>query len=224
MEDGEGTSAGAATVGRTRIPPCAWCMAAWNCAVQQNLLSARSPAGGGTRSTATNTETSMQHFHVRKPSSRSKDAPPGHLGDGGLPRCRHHERAGAPWISSGRHERRALDDASRGLGAPLSPSPALDSRKWAPQPIVISRNGLGNGRAASASLARRRRPRARCVQMKQSSTHLKSICCSEFGVRDNDEFSHDCGDGDEGLFACAEETFVEGAEGRVVFLRRRLRP
>jgi hypothetical protein len=34
---------------------------------------------------------------------------------------------------------------------------------------------------------------------------------SEFGVCDDDEFSHDCGDGDEGLFACREETFVEGA-------------
>jgi hypothetical protein len=40
---------------------------------------------------------------------------------------------------------------------------------------------------------------------------------SEFGVCDDEELSHDCGYGDEGFFACAEKTFVEGAEGGVVF-------
>jgi hypothetical protein len=59
--------------------------------------------------------------------------------------------------------------------------------------------------------------RARCVRIDPSSTQLKGVGCSQFGVSDDDEFSHDCGDGDEGLFACVEEAFVEGAKGRVVF-------
>jgi hypothetical protein len=53
--------------------------------------------------------------------------------------------------------------------------------------------------------------------MELSSTHLKGLGCSQFGVSDDDEFSHDCGDGDERFFARAKETFVEGAEGGVVF-------
>ena len=39
----------------------------------------------------------------------------------------------------------------------------------------------------------------------------------EFGVGDDDEFSHDGGDGDDGLFAGLEEAFIEALEGRVVF-------
>src|SRR6202453_3837382 len=62
-----------------------------------------------------------------------------------------------------------------------------------------------------------RRPRERYVWLASSSTQLKGVGCSQFGVSDDDEFSHDCGDGDEGLFACVEEAFVEGAKGRVVF-------
>jgi hypothetical protein len=34
-----------------------------------------------------------------------------------------------------------------------------------------------------------------------SSTQLEGIGCFEFGVGDDDEFSHDCGDGDEGFLA-----------------------
>src|SRR5271168_3004226 len=39
---------------------------------------------------------------------------------------------------------------------------------------------------------------------------------SELGVCDDDEFSHVSGVCDEGLFACAEETSVEGGEGGVM--------
>ena len=54
-------------------------------------------------------------FPCGKPSSDQRHAAQ-HLGDGALPRRRHHERTGAPRISSHRYERRGLDDASRGLG------------------------------------------------------------------------------------------------------------
>ena len=53
---------------------CVLCMTAWNCAAQQKLLSAR-PWSGRKRSTATDTETKMQHFDVGE-RHQIKDAPP----------------------------------------------------------------------------------------------------------------------------------------------------
>ena len=46
---------------------------------------------------------------------------------------------------------------------------------------------------------------------------MKSIGCSKFGVSDDDEFSHDCGDRDEGLLAGLDEALVEGFEVWIVF-------
>ena len=54
-------------------------------------------------------------FPRGKPSSDQRRSAQ-HLGDGALPRCRHHERTGAPRVPPCRYERRGLDDASRGLG------------------------------------------------------------------------------------------------------------
>ena len=39
----------------------------------------------------------------------------------------------------------------------------------------------------------------------------------EFGVGEDDEFSHDCGDCDEGFFAGLDQAFVEGFEVWIVF-------
>ena len=39
----------------------------------------------------------------------------------------------------------------------------------------------------------------------------------EFGVGDDDEFSHDGGDCDEGFFAVFDEAIVEGSEAGIVF-------
>jgi hypothetical protein len=76
---------------------------------------------------------------------------------------------------------------------------------------------LGVRAAALGAIENFMPTRARCVRIDPSSTQLKGVGCSQFGVSDDEEFSHDCGDGDEGLFACVEEAFVEGAKGRVVF-------
>src|ERR1700733_15038381 len=141
-------SEGAAAAGKARPRSCILCMAAWNCAMQQKLLSAdprsREDALDGNGHGDTGAA-----FPRGKPSSDQRCAAQ-HLGDGALPRCRHHERAGAARISPGRYERRGLDDASRGLGFAFRSS-LLKSRndsEMAPQPIGIARNGLGNGRVS----------------------------------------------------------------------------
>jgi hypothetical protein len=109
----------------------------------------RGPQSGTDAFDATRHGDTDAAFPRGKPSSDQRRAAK-HLGDGALPRCRHHERTGATRISSGRHERRGLDDASRGLGARSTPKSSGSDSEMAPQPIVIARNGLGNGRAASS--------------------------------------------------------------------------
>jgi hypothetical protein len=138
-------SEGAVAPGKARPRACVLCMAAWNCAMQQKLLSA--PTLGqldGNRHGDTDAA-----FPRGKPSSDQRCAAQ-HLGDGALPRCRDHERAGAARISPGRYERRGLDDASRGLGFAFRSSlpKSRNDSEMAPQPIGIARNGLGNGRAS----------------------------------------------------------------------------
>jgi hypothetical protein len=46
---------------------------------------------------------------------------------------------------------------------------------------------------------------------------FEGVWLLEFGVGDDDEFSHDCGDGDEGFFAGEDEALVEGFEVGIVF-------
>jgi hypothetical protein len=98
-------------------------------------------------------------FPCGKPPSDQRRAAE-HLGDCALPRCRNHERTGAPRISSGRYERRGLDDASRGLGGRSSLRLVQVDRdsEMAPQAIGIARNGIGNGSAGSCFLREAKRP------------------------------------------------------------------
>ena len=73
VEDVEG-ECGRGSGGGTRTSVCVLCMAAWNCATQQKLLSAR-PWSGEDALDGTDTERPMQHFHVGN-RHQIKDAPP----------------------------------------------------------------------------------------------------------------------------------------------------
>jgi hypothetical protein len=75
VEDDEGVRRGSGSGEGSEPGACVLCMAAWICAVQQSLLLAESRVRGGTRLTATDTETLMQHFHVGN-RHQIKDAPP----------------------------------------------------------------------------------------------------------------------------------------------------
>jgi hypothetical protein len=94
-------------------------MAAFHGAVQQNVLGSSPDQGGRAQRQQVDGEPDAA-FPCGKPSQNPRCAPE-HLGDGALQGRRDLQRIGATWISSRRHERRGLDNVSRGLSACVAP-------------------------------------------------------------------------------------------------------
>ena len=69
--------------------------------------------------------------------------------------------------------------------------------------VLITADQIGHRLAETDPILRM------CLGVVINSDDLERVWL-EFGVCDNDELSHDGGNGDEGLFACQDEALVEG--------------